>query len=215
MANLFKKIENHIEYKKYQKEYRKNLISSMIRTSVEDLDSGKIIETELASRDKLYTELLKNHVELTKHRNILKEIHKWLFFWLIMALSTFVCIFLIVSINNLINNITPDFNSEMVALITALLSLVSTLIAVPVVVTKYLFNNNEDDNITAIISKTQEHDNIEMKMFEHRFHKKQNIETEDKRSETEDNNEESDNQESELLRLLHQFNNQSDSDIST
>ena len=134
-----------------------------------DTDSGKIIETGLASRDTHYTELLENYKRLTRARNVLKEIHKWIFFWLIVVACALVVVFLIHYINDMKNTI----NEHSVAVVTAIVSLITTVISVPIIITKYLFNTKEDDNIAHIISKTQEHDKAEIELLIDRFKNEQ------------------------------------------
>lgn len=45
-----------------------------------DIDSVESVEKEIVKRDQKYTELLESYVSITKIRNRIKEIHKWLFF---------------------------------------------------------------------------------------------------------------------------------------
>lgn len=50
-----------------------------------DSDSGKSLETEIIRRDKEYTKLLNEYVNITQRRNKIKENHKWIFFWLVVV----------------------------------------------------------------------------------------------------------------------------------
>lgn len=134
-------------------------------TLSDDKDNGHVIETGIADRDVYYKELLGNYKRLTRVRNILKEIHKWLFFWFIIIACFVIIAFLIQYICSTKSNISENY----VAVITAIVSLTTTVISIPLIITKYLFNTKEDDNITQIISKTQEHDTAEIELLIDRF----------------------------------------------
>ncbi|MCH5300855.1 MAG: phage holin family protein [Ruminococcus sp.] len=151
--------------KKYQKNKNEN------NTIKKDDDPGKLITDGITNRDVYYTNLLKNYQKLTEVRNILKEIHKWLFFWIIVFVALWVIVFLFNYINNLLS-LKIKNNDFTITTVTAIVSLISTILSIPLIITKYLFNNKEDDNITTIISKTQEHDNIQIKLLEERFSKR-------------------------------------------
>lgn len=62
-----------------------------------------------------------------------------------------------------------DISKLYVSLISSSVSLISIIISIPIIITKYLFNSKEDDNITTIISKTQEHDSLQMNLLSSRF----------------------------------------------
>lgn len=136
-----------------------------------DKDPGKLIAKGLANRDYLYSELLENYISLTKFRNKAKEFHKWLFFWIIVAGSGLLCFVLlkyVVAYTTTTKNAIFSVQ-DVVTFLGVLISLLSTVISIPLIITKYLFNNKEDDNIRSIIEKTQEHDNVEIKLFAKRF----------------------------------------------
>ena len=135
-----------------------------------DEDPGKHFEDELVKRDKKYTELLKAYTTITKVRFWLKEAHKWVFFWLVVV----ACIFCIIASCRIINKILAADDVTLIidaipALLAAFTALVSTVIAVPVTITKFLFNTNEDDNITTLIKHTQKHDSMGRTLLKERF----------------------------------------------
>ena len=139
-----------------------------------DDDVSRTLATQIAKRDIYYTQLLENHKKLTYVRGKCKEIHKWLFFWLVII----ACCFGIMIVYRIINKIlsAEDFNSVIDAIpivITALVSFVSTIIAIPLTITKFLFNSKEDDNITTLIQHTQDHDTEGINLFKDRFIPKQ------------------------------------------
>lgn len=133
--------------------------ASPFTSSSTDKVSGKKLADELVKRDKRYTKLLDNYVKSTWCRYILKEIHKWIFFWLV-AIGCVVGLFIFYRITNTI--LSFDDIDKIIdgtpLVITAMVSFIFTIIVVPVTITKYLFNRNEEDSVTKIIELTQKHD---------------------------------------------------------
>lgn len=117
------------------------------------------VTKQITERDLQYTDLLMHFVQLTKTRHWIKEFFKW-FFCFILLLS------LVAMIKKVDMIITPfltsaslkEFYDAMPVLISAFVSLASVLIAIPLIITKYLFSTEEDDYITQIIMHTQSHD---------------------------------------------------------
>lgn len=139
-----------------------------------DDDPGGAISHGVVERDEYYTELLGNYADLTRKRNKRKEFHKWAFFWIIIAscivIGFFLIRFVITGAQNLL--LSNQFTSDtLVAFVSALASLVSVIISIPLIITKYLFNTAEDDNITKIIMGTQLHDSKEISLLDDRFTK--------------------------------------------
>lgn len=113
---------------------------------------------ELSNRDVEYTELLTHFVSITKIRNLIKEIFKWLFLSTVI-ISIFILLFLICSLFKKFRSEDISKLAEFVPLLTtSLIGFVSAIIAIPITITKYLFSTKEDENITQIILHTQEHD---------------------------------------------------------
>lgn len=113
---------------------------------------------ELSKRDIEYTELLTHFVDITKIRNHIKEIFKWLFLATIIV-SICVLLFVIFSLFKKFRSEDIDKVVEFIPLLTtSLVGFVSAIIAIPITITKYLFSTKEDENITQIILHTQEHD---------------------------------------------------------
>lgn len=156
------------EYNREIKRFMRSLESFFSYDS--DDQPGRVIETEIAQRDKKYSALLSSYVKLTSVRNVLKEIHKWLFFWLVIVAAG-ICISLV---HNVITTILESNDSEFIvksipAIITALISFVAAIIGIPMTITSFLFNTKEDDNITELIKHTQDHDAGSITMFKERF----------------------------------------------
>lgn len=128
-------------------------------TTEDDHTFRKKTTEEISKRDAEYSKLLQHFVKMTKLRNGLREFFKWLFYLLVIS-STAV---LTIIVYKLFDRIMSSADTEQILeslplLITAMVGFVSTIIAIPVTITKYLFNTDEDKNITQIILHTQEHD---------------------------------------------------------
>lgn len=156
------------EYNREIKRFMKSAKSFLSYYS--DDQPGKVIETEIAQRDKKYSALLSSYVQITSVRNVLKEIHKWLFFWLVIIASG-ICLSLVYNvITSILDSNDPEFIiSSIPAIITALVSFVTAIIGIPMTITSFLFNTKEDDNITELIKHTQDHDAGSITMFKERF----------------------------------------------
>lgn len=159
----------------YYKLHKKYIRGSLLHFTISDEDVSDSLTTQIAERDIYYTDLLKDHMSLTKARGICKEIHKWLFFWILVV----ACGFGIYYIQKIFKTIFAfeDVNVIIDAIpliITALVSLISTIIAVPVTIAKFLFNTKEDDNITTLIQHTQDHDSSGINLFKERLLPKSN-----------------------------------------
>lgn len=138
-----------------------------------DNDPGKNLEVEINKRDENYTKLLDNYVQITSVRNVVKEIHKWLFFWLIIL----ACVLGIRYSYKILNRVLAVDDVEYLIdciplIISGIVSFVSTIIAIPLTIAKFLFNTQEDDNITNVIKHTQDHDSSALTLFKERFSKK-------------------------------------------
>lgn len=173
-----------------------------------DDDPGDTISQGIARRDSSYTELLGNYVKLTKRRNKLKEFHKWVFFWLIIfacaAFGYFLIRFVINSANCLL--LEQQFTSDtLIAFVSALASLITVIVSIPIIITKYLFNTNEDDNIAKIIMGTQQHDSDEIPLLEDRFKPKNKPPNETTDINQPEINEEFENNYEELLKKIKEI----------
>lgn len=122
-----------------------------------DANFDNISKKNISDRDDAYTKLLEHFVNVTKCRNIIKEIHKWIYFWIIMILTLIfgisICSMLIkfdLSNTSSVNNL--------IAFIASVVSFASVIISIPLIITKYLFSSKEDKRIAAIILHTQRHD---------------------------------------------------------
>lgn len=114
---------------------------------------------EITSRDKEYTNLLKHFLVITRVRNYVKEFFKWTFY---LTIIVSIIVLSIITYKLFGRILQTDDVSEILEslpiLITSMVGFVSTIIAIPVTITKYLFNTEEDKNITGIILHTQDHD---------------------------------------------------------
>ena len=140
---------------------------------ISDSDPGQKLENEIKKRDEDYTRLLDNYVCITNVRNIAKEIHKWVFFWLIIVAGFFVMRYSYKILNKVLSVKDVEYLIDCIPLvISGIVSFVSTIIAIPLTITKFLFNTQEDDNITNVIKHTQDHDSSALTLFKERFSKK-------------------------------------------
>lgn len=156
-------------------EYYKDLYEfyeqMLLKTKGNEADNDSEFQTEtrrqIKKRDKEYTGLLEHFVKLTKARNVIREIFKWLFMIIVIG-----CMIAIVVITGKLFSETlsraesiKQIKDVIPILITSIVGFVSTVITIPVTMTKYLFSTKEDENITKIILHTQEHDNNGRKLM--------------------------------------------------
>ncbi len=137
------------------------------RKNVNDDDNfEKISKKNISDRDDSYTELLKHFVNITRIRNKVKEIHKWIYFWIIMLLTILfgISIFILLSRISLSDE---NYISGLIVIISSLVSFTSVIISIPLIITKYLFSSKEDKRIADIILHTQKHDLNGKKIIRH------------------------------------------------
>ena len=81
-------------HNRYEYDYiwAKYLSARLAQSINSDEDPGNVLGSQLEDRGKIYTTLLDNYSTITHARNILKEIHKWLFFWGVAAVGVTVTI---------------------------------------------------------------------------------------------------------------------------
>ena len=125
----------------------------------DDKTFRKRTKKQITARDQRYSDLLSHFVCVTRIRNYLKEIFKWLFCLAVIA-SIVVLIVLICMIFGKYINVADmeQMKEGLPLLVTSMVGFVSAIITIPVTITKYLFSTKEDENITKIIMHTQEHD---------------------------------------------------------
>lgn len=139
------------------------VIKNAINDKKSEPDGDKKFENqtrdEISKRDTQFTELVTFYVKLTKGRNTIKEFFKVGFLLvMIVGMLSLICITRSLFDKVLSTNNIEDVVKNIPILITSLVSFVTAIIAVPTIIVKYLFNTAEDDNITKIITHTQEHD---------------------------------------------------------
>lgn len=159
----------NIDYYRFYNKYLRGRALGVKISS--DIDNGDLLEDGLASRDDLYTTLLKDYASISRKRSRLKEFHKWVYFWILMIGLIAITIITLCITNKIIRLSHEEFIESISALIASLIAFISSIIAIPLTITKFLFNIKEDDNITSVIIKTQEHDANSIKLLESRFKK--------------------------------------------
>ena len=159
-------------HNRYEYDYilTKYLSAKLAQRLNSDEDPGNVLGSQLEARGKIYTTLLNNYSTITHTRNILKEIHKWLFFWGVAAVGVTVTI-LGSQIVQKVLTIENErlFIDSVPILITAFVSFLSVVIGVPLTITHFLFNIAEDNNITSTIHDTQLHDFKEIELLKDRY----------------------------------------------
>lgn len=122
-----------------------------------DDDFDKANQKELQKRDEIYTALLKDFQILYSNRQQKKEIKKWLFFHIVLwSWGLFGASVLAVLVIAAVK--ATDMLSFLPVMVTSVVSIVTSIIVIPEIVTKYLFNPNEDNEITKMIIEMQKHD---------------------------------------------------------
>lgn len=145
------------ELKRHQLLVERFINSNTIEDIDYDANFNSISKKNISDRDDAYTKLLNHFVNVTKIRNIIKEIHKWVYFWIIMILTVAFGI----SVCSMIMKFdisSADSVNGLVAIITAIIGFASVIISIPLIITKYLFSSKEDKRIADIILHTQKHD---------------------------------------------------------
>lgn len=154
---------------------RRYIIPEFMRFIESDEDPGGVIGSQLEDRGKVYTRLIDDYAGITKIRNISKEIHKWIFFWLIVVVGAIVVIMGCKIIERvLLIDDTAKFLESTPIIITVFATLLSSIIGIPLTITKFLFNEKEDENITKTIYHTQKHDFREINLLRDRYTKSSN-----------------------------------------
>lgn len=135
-----------------------------------DEDEGKPAIEQMTHRDEKYTKLLESYVNITQTRNVVKEIHKWLFFWIIVATCCAFGTLAYKTIAGIMNSGDTDYIiSAIPVVIAAFVSLITAVIGIPLAITQFLFNTKEDEYIVELIKHTQEHDSAGRILLKDRF----------------------------------------------
>lgn len=118
-------------------------------------------ESNLSKHNDQYTKLLEAYVsyfeESSKEKNNNKKdlfnVSKRLLFWIPLAIIFLIFISLYCLATNRLSSL------ELIpGMITAMTTLIGTFLVIPKMITKYLFNKNEENHLANIISKIQEYD---------------------------------------------------------
>ena len=148
---------------KNQKLVDQNLTSIMGAAQVESDEEllHKSDTSSLSEHNEQYTQLLQAYVKDFEENAIIKRMNKEILFIIAMKLLVFVptatiilmFVILFCLANNKVNilDVIPE-------LIAALTTLLGTFMAIPKMITKYLFNKDEENHLAKIISKIQKYD---------------------------------------------------------
>ena len=143
--------------KKNQLEVEKYINKSKTEDIDYDENFTSISKKNISDRDDAYTDLLNHFVEITKKRNKIKEIHKWIYFWIVIIFTCSFVVFIFILMNK-IDFSNNNYVNNLSIIITAIISFCSVIISIPMIITKYLFTSKEDKRIARIILHTQQHD---------------------------------------------------------
>ena len=149
------------DFKKLIQEIGKRLTDEpeSVEVIIDDVDYRKRNKTELAKRDVIYSSLLGNVRKVYCDRHGKKERFKWVFFkWMISAFSLLILICVAAFVAMVIKWDTEQFFATAVAFVGSVVSVITAIVAIPLIVAKYLFNPDEDKEVTTIILKMQAQD---------------------------------------------------------
>lgn len=131
------------------------------KSEIDNLNTDEFqikFQKNMLNRDEIYYELLKEYSNISKQRNSSRENKKDDFYRLIksiLGISLSVLFFFII---RMIFLPVDKIVALMPIIIGAFVTFIGSIIALPTIVANYLFNSNEDDNMTKIITHTQEFD---------------------------------------------------------
>lgn len=159
MKNRFgnSSLDNYNSVFRYYKEHVIN--DHLITESISINNEVDLWQLNLVQRDFLYTDLLKAFLNLYKTRHSKKEHQKLCFF-----ITTIICFFLFI-VGVSVSLITLSIRSPLDLLlsllptyITAIAGGISAIILIPISISRYLFNPDEDTAMLKMIKKMQDHD---------------------------------------------------------
>ena len=133
--------------------------ANVINKDMANNDDDPIMK-EYIKKEKLYTTILEDVEENYKETHKQKRKLKKYFFWTVLT-GYLVTIFgsLIAIIISLIN-----MSNVLAMIVGGVASIISSIIAIPIVIAKYLFPQDEDKDLTSIINKMQNYDNNKRKI---------------------------------------------------
>ncbi len=143
------------DYMIFFKEYNG---SQMIENFPSD-DLVKNIMQFLKSRDKQYSDLLQDFTTYAHERNIVKANQRKDFYDLVKTILCFSGIIFIILACRILLMTPKEISLLLPAIITGFISFFAEFISLLAIIAKYLFDSKEDDNITKIITHTQDFDN--------------------------------------------------------
>lgn len=140
-----------------------------------DIDDTSINDTcqtsgypEYAAHTKKYTTLLENYINYTQKSGKIKNGYKKWFFRIIMAIMIALCSIFIWSVyqafitfdkvSAMQSNVLETVISIVTTVITSFVTMLVSLFELPKVIAKYLFDPEEDKNMTKIIEQIQTYD---------------------------------------------------------
>lgn len=118
----------------------------------------EVTQAQISARGHSYEQLLNNYVELSKSRNDRKEDKKDDFYILIKAVLIISGAFFFIFLMRVVCLPVDDMIKLLPTSVAAMVAFLGEFISLPTIIAKYLFNNDEDNNMTEIIKHTQDFD---------------------------------------------------------
>lgn len=115
-------------------------------------------QEQISARGSSYERLLNNYVDLAKDRNDSKENKKNDFYQLVRVILIISGIFFGILLMRVMFLPVDDMAKLLPVIGTAFVAFLGEFISLPTIVAKYLFNSDEDNNMTEIIKHTQDFD---------------------------------------------------------
>lgn len=138
----------------------KNLSSSQLEIMELDFQLGNSDKRSLRKHNKLYTKILKRYVKNFKQTSKIKEEYKKGLINILLLMMIGIPIVVFVFLYYLLENFygQDSLPTLISGSLTAIVSLLTAFIAIPRIIISYLFNEKEEENMTAIIKNIQDYD---------------------------------------------------------
>jgi len=142
-----------------------NLEKSIENNSIKIVDSDYDLNENdiksLSEHNNLYTQLLKEYVQRFTESSKIKRKYRKVAFWVFIVLlvvSTIVT-FVILGCSVFFSLKSKlDISSSLTAVISTLVSSICSFIVIPKIIVEYLFDKEEEKNLTEVIGRIQEYD---------------------------------------------------------
>lgn len=137
-----------------------NLLSTRVERMELDFQLGNSDKRNLKRHNKLYTKILKQYVNNFRETSRIKKKYKKGIIDILLIMMIGIPIVVFVFLYYLMENFPGQDNLPALVSgsLTAIVSLVTAFVAIPKIIIGYLFNEKEEENMTAIIKNIQDYD---------------------------------------------------------